>query len=245
MSGVFSVGFSRFVRASCCVPVLGLFACNAILGAGDYHVGKGTDAGNEPSSGGSDDGDQDAGASGGAPASGGSTSSGAGGATASGGKTSGGSGGKGTGGRATGGDTATGGTTAAGGRSGTGGSSGVLTPDDFVGEWDSDSETITTDCGDGAPSSQTSTDSIEFEAGSGGTVTTTFLGCTLVGTIAGRTATISPPVTCDDNGIEYVISGSFAIQTDGDGSLVEIVTFTTSGVTCTLTGKGVYTKFTP
>jgi hypothetical protein len=42
-----------------------------------------------------------------------------------------------------------------------------------------------------------------------------------------------------------MISGTFTLQADGRASLVEVVTFTSSGVTCTLTGKGIYTKFTP
>jgi hypothetical protein len=206
--------------------VLALSACNAILGAGDYHVGK--DGGAAPAVVGDD--------GGGLPGSG-ATSSSAGGATGSGGRTSGGTAGKGSGGRAAGGTSATG---------GKGGTNGMPAAQDLVGEWDSDAETITTDCGDGNPTSQMSSDKIEWMLGTGGSLVTTFLDtCVLMASLKGNVVSISPPVTCDDNGLVYMISGSFTLQADGRASLVEVVTFTSSGITCTLTGKGLYTKFVP
>jgi hypothetical protein len=82
--------------------------------------------------------------------------------------------------------------------------------------------------------------------GSGGTLVTTFLDtCMLDASLKGNVVSITPPVACDDNGLEYMISGTFTLQADGNAALVEVVSFTTSGVTCTLTGKGIYTKFVP
>jgi hypothetical protein len=131
--------------------------------------------------------------------------------------------------------------TSTGGATGAGGKTSAPTAQDFVGQWTCPDEMIVTDCGDGNPTTDTSSDIIEWTL-SGSTLETTFTSCTLKATVSGRTATISPPVTCNDNGITYVISGSFSIGSDGKGSLVEVVTVGNSGTSCTLTGRGTYTK---
>ncbi|HEX4338406.1 MAG TPA: hypothetical protein VH062_21015 [Polyangiaceae bacterium] len=232
-------------RAFIGLPFAGLLACNAILGAGDYHVGKG-DAGTDDGSGGASADDSGAGGS----------SAATGGVTGNGGKASGGSanaGGRGPGG-GTGGGKATGGATGTGGRGtggatgtggrGTGGASGALTPDDFIGEWDCPNEKVVTDCGGGDPSTDMTEDSIQWTTGGTDYVRAVFQGaCSLEAALSGRALTISPPITCTDSGITYLISGTFTVGANGTAALDESVTVTTNGVVCNVTATGTYTKY--
>ena len=245
-----SDSLGRTARVAFAVPFAALVACNAILGAGDYHVGHGTDGGDvsgNPGAGGAS-GVDDAGSGSGT----GGKSSSSGGTTGAGGKATGGVAGKssGTGGRSagSGGAAPLGGSTGAGGATGSGGKSGsgALMPADFVGEWDSASETVVTNCEGLAPMTDTTSDTIDWALGKGSTVETTFLtACTLVATVSGRTASISPPIACSDSGVDYTISGSFSIAADDTGSIDEQVTFTASGVKCTSRATGTFTRYVP
>jgi hypothetical protein len=94
------------------------------------------------------------------------------------------------------------------------------------------------------PTSDTGLDEIDWDAGpSAGTIQTYFAlaNCTLVATVNGKVATLSK-TTCTDSGITYVISGTFAIQTDGSARLLETATLSSSGVVCTLDASGTFTK---
>jgi hypothetical protein len=89
-------------------------------------------------------------------------------------------------------------------------------------------------------------DAIEWARGTGNTIEATFLSsCTLVATLSGRSATISPPITCSDSGITYLVGGTFTIAANGTATLDEKVTFSSGGVSCDSTATGSFTKYVP
>jgi hypothetical protein len=202
-----------------CAAPLALFACNAVLGTGDYKVGHDdSDAGE---SGGSATTDMDGGVT---PGNGGVTGTGG---AGSGGKSTG------TGGRAAGGAT--------GGAPGTGGSTGSAT-DAFVGEWNTASEATIDDCS-GSPMTTIGSDTLEFMAGAPGHITVNFMSCTLDATVSGQRATL-PAQSCVDQGITYTLTGTFTIQANGTAILQENATIDVgSGVSCNVDVRGTFTKY--
>ena len=200
--------------------------CNAILGADDYKVGQASDGG--------DIGPGDTGGTGN---------------DGTGGKSNDGTGGRGNdaaGGRGTGGRVGTGGATppGAGGATppGAGGASGGV--DAFVGNWTTDAETLSTDCGDGMPTTDVGSDELDWATGPKAGTIQTFVAaasCTVVANVSGKVATL-PKTTCMDTmGFTYVISGTFAIQADGSARLLETVTISMAGLTCIIDATGTFT----
>jgi hypothetical protein len=238
--------FRSTVRMAFVAPVVGLFACNAILGTSDYKVGDGSDGGSDqpPGQGDGGAGNMDAGGSAGtggkATGTGGAST---GGAPGAGGRATGGAGGKGSGGKGSGGANPGTGGSGPGGAGGT----GAVTADDFVGEWDTDAETATIDCGDGMPTTDVGSDIIFWDSGSSpGTIETIAVaGCLVVASVNGRVATITPAPPCVDQGISYAINGTFTILADGTARLDETVVATMAGTTCVQTGTGIFTKYLP
>lgn len=239
---------TSFFRSTACfafaAPIVVLFACNAILGTSDYHVGEGSDAGDQPG--------QDTGGNGNAGTSSdtGGKSSGAGGSSNAGGKTTGSGGGSGTGGRGSGGK-GSGGAPGAGGIApppGGAGGTGAITADDFIGEWDTDAETLMGTCDDGMTLNDTGTDTILWTAGTtANTIETMFLDvCPVVARISGRVATALPGDPCDDQGVTYdIVSETFTILSDGTAQLDQKVVLSSTVRTCTVTGTGIFTKYVP
>jgi hypothetical protein len=246
--------FRSTVQTLFAAPVVALFACNGILGTSDYKVGEGTDegAGGDPSQ--SDGGEGNMG-TGGLPGAGATTGSGGGAtgsggrATGSGGRATGGSGGKasGTGGLPPGGGGAGGKGSGGATNPGTGGSGGSLTADDFIGEWDTDAETQTTECNDGlAPTTEVASNVIEWTPGSVGTIEALYgPSCILVSRISGRVATgvASPP--CSESGISYTATGTFTILANGTARMDHKYVLSMPPDTCTITATGIFTKYAP
>ena len=112
----------------------------------------------------------------------------------------------------------------------------------FVGMWTTRSESIHSSCSSGVADDVLGT-SITWSAGSAaGHIQAELIGkCVLDAKVNGKTATASDQ-TCTDNGLTYVVGGTFSIQSDGTARLNEHVRVTGRGVSCTGSVNGPFQK---
>jgi hypothetical protein len=114
----------------------------------------------------------------------------------------------------------------------------------FLGTWTTRAESHLSNCGGAAVSDAIGT-SITWSAGTTGHIQAELVGkCVLDAKVNGNVATAADQ-TCNDNGIYYVVGGTFNLQSDGTARLNEHVRATGRGVNCTGTLSGTYQKFSP
>ena len=111
----------------------------------------------------------------------------------------------------------------------------------FVGMWTTRAESIHSNCGKDTVDDLLGT-SITWSAGASGHIQAELIGkCVLDAKVNGKTATASDQ-TCADNGLTYVVGGTFILQADGTARLNEHVKVTGRGVNCTGTVNGPFQK---
>jgi len=115
----------------------------------------------------------------------------------------------------------------------------------FLGTWTTSAESHLSNCAGNAAVNDLVGTSITWAAGTAGHIQAELIGkCVLDAKVYGNTATASDQ-TCNDNGISYVVGGTFVLQPDGTARLNEHVRATGRGLNCTGTMSGPYQKYAP
>ena len=114
----------------------------------------------------------------------------------------------------------------------------------YLGMWTTTTASAQTNCGGNVSDVLGTT--VTWSAGSySGHIQATLVGkCVLDAKVNGNTATAADQ-TCYDNGITYVVGGTFALQPDGSARLNEHARVTGNGVNCTATLTGPFQKYVP
>jgi len=114
----------------------------------------------------------------------------------------------------------------------------------FLGMWTTTAASAQTNCGGNVSDVLGTT--ITWSAGSySGHIQAELVGkCILDAKVNGNTATAADQ-TCNDNGITYVVGGTFVLQPDGSARLNEHARVTGKGVNCTATLVGPFQKYVP
>ena len=114
----------------------------------------------------------------------------------------------------------------------------------FLGAWTTTAASAQTNCGGNVSDVLGTT--VTWSAGSySGHIQAVLVGkCVLDARVNGNTATAADQ-TCNDNGITYVVGGTFVLQPDGSARLNEHARFTGKGVNCTATLNGPFQKYVP
>lgn len=115
----------------------------------------------------------------------------------------------------------------------------------FLGTWTTTAESRVSNCGSDKAITDLFGTSITWSAGAAGHIQAELVGkCVLDATVSGSTANAADQ-TCNDNGLSYVVGGTFTVHPDGTAQFAEHVRVSGAGINCNGTLTGPFTKFVP
>ena len=115
----------------------------------------------------------------------------------------------------------------------------------FLGTWTTSAASRVSNCGSDTAITDLFGTSITWSAGAAGHIQAELVGkCVLDATVNGTTANAADQ-TCNDNGLSYVVGGTFTLRPDGTAQFAEHARVSGRSMNCNGTLTGPFQKFVP